>query len=870
MKKLLLFVMAVMAFAGMSVAQTVYVAGMYTNAYGNDAAVVVCNGEIIQDISTAEANYRCRDVVLDSQHNMYWVLNQYATTNNVKWGDIRKNDDPYLENNSGTEIYALAVDVNDNLYSVGTKKVGSGVDVAAIWVNDNSTPYAQHGDGINTCLATGVVCNGTDVYFCGYEYWNDASKVQHYNGFVWRNDETEPILTLSEVRIYDIDFYDEKIYVVGEERVNNGEFITKVYEDGAEIYVVAENGRAIGPDAVKVDCGNVYFTTSSSDDGYTEHNSIWQNDEEYHPDGALYLKGLDVTPDGVYYTVTTGDFFEGYHSAVYKDTDLLWAPEKLQWVDHMYVAPAACDNETRNLPYYEDFEIGETDWTCWTAEDLDEQIGGYASYWHRGGARNFDPASGDYFAWHEWSPYEQEGWLVSPVIKIPEGGAVTLTFQSYEEYAGDYRYEGVWIGSENNNIGEEVWHPTSEEVSDEWKPIEIDLSAYRGQEIQIGFRYAGENGHSWYIDDISITQEGAPKYTITAMANPIEGGTVMGGGEFSAGETCTLAAIPSSGYTFINWNDGNTENPRNIVVTENAIYTANFTQGGGGTTYTISANVTPADAGTVSGTGSYAAGATATLTAIPAGGYQFAKWDDGNTDNPRQFQVYGNIVVTAIFETAQYTVTVSANPAEGGVVTGGGSFSYGQTTTLMAIANAGYTFVGWSDGSTENPHTVTVTASVNYVATFSQGSMTYYTVTAFASPNGAGTVEGSGPYPAGSQVILTAVPALGYSFLKWNDEVTDNPRIFTITGDVTLLAIFSGLGVEENDGKVIALYPNPATESLHITGLEANSEVQIYNSIGMLVKTVNVDNDEEINISELSDGLYVVRCGNATMRFVKK
>ena len=68
--------MAVMAFAGMSVAQTVYTAGMYTNQYGKDAAVVFRNGEVIYDVSDENVDYRCRDAVMDSQGNLYWVLNE--------------------------------------------------------------------------------------------------------------------------------------------------------------------------------------------------------------------------------------------------------------------------------------------------------------------------------------------------------------------------------------------------------------------------------------------------------------------------------------------------------------------------------------------------------------------------------------------------------------------------------------------------------------------------------------------------------------------------------------------------------------------------------------------------------------------------
>lgn len=46
-------------------------------------------------------------------------------------------------------------------------------------------------------------------------------------------------------------------------------------------------------------------------------------------------------------------------------------------------------------------------------------------------------------------------------------------------------------------------------------------------------------------------------------------------------------------------------------------------------TYTITASIDPPDAGTVTGAGQYQGGATVTLTATPADGYQFAEWQEG-------------------------------------------------------------------------------------------------------------------------------------------------------------------------------------------------------------------------------------------------
>ncbi|MBR3724692.1 MAG: hypothetical protein IKN11_04790 [Bacteroidales bacterium] len=67
-----------------------------------------------------------------------------------------------------------------------------------------------------------------------------------------------------------------------------------------------------------------------------------------------------------------------------------------------------------------------------------------------------------------------------------------------------------------------------------------------------------------------------PKYKITVKANNDAYGTVSGSGTYDSNTTATLTATPNEGYKFVNWNDGNTNNPRIITVTAEATYTANF------------------------------------------------------------------------------------------------------------------------------------------------------------------------------------------------------------------------------------------------------------------------------------------------------
>lgn len=47
-------------------------------------------------------------------------------------------------------------------------------------------------------------------------------------------------------------------------------------------------------------------------------------------------------------------------------------------------------------------------------------------------------------------------------------------------------------------------------------------------------------------------------YDISVSANPNNGGTVSGGGSYQQGQTCTLSAIPASGYTFVKWTENGT------------------------------------------------------------------------------------------------------------------------------------------------------------------------------------------------------------------------------------------------------------------------------------------------------------------------
>ena len=72
-------------------------------------------------------------------------------------------------------------------------------------------------------------------------------------------------------------------------------------------------------------------------------------------------------------------------------------------------------------------------------------------------------------------------------------------------------------------------------------------------------------------------------------------------------------------------------------------------------------------------------------------------------------------------------------------------------------------------------------------------------VTLFANNNQWGEVTGGGLYSNNTTITITATPYDGYSFLRWSDGNTDNPRTLTVTKDITLTAEF----VEYRDMTII-------------------------------------------------------------------
>ena len=297
---------------------------------------------------------------------------------------------------------------------------------------------------------------------------------------------------------------------------------------------------------------------------------------------------------------------------------------------------------------------------------------------------------------------------------------------------------------------------------------------------------------------------GYNSYTITATANPTEGGTVTGTGTYVAGTNITLIATPAEGYEFVEWTkEGmhvSDKSTCSFEVTADVELVANFQL----KKYTISANAFEDVGGNVTGTGTYKHGDQVTLTATADEHYKFYQWrkkgeeDRYSKDNPLSFKATEDVELVADFILVQRIVKVTAEngtvtAASGLVISKEASYPHGTVAKLTATPADHYVFVSWTKGeevvSTEPTYTFTITEDVELVANFALDTHTV----AVTAENG--TVSGAGSYTHGTEVTLTATANTGYEFVNWtkgDEKVSTNATYtFIATEDITLAANFA-------------------------------------------------------------------------------
>jgi hypothetical protein len=265
----------------------------------------------------------------------------------------------------------------------------------------------------------------------------------------------------------------------------------------------------------------------------------------------------------------------------------------------------------------------------------------------------------------------------------------------------------------------------------------------------------------------------------------------------------TVEAVPDTGWHFVNWSDGATQNQRTDTnITGPLSLTANFAINVYAVNYAAGAH------GSISGTASQSVEhgeASSAVTAVPATGYHFTIWSDGSSQNPRtDTNVTGPLSVTASFAINYYAVTFDLGTH--GTRTGGGDLSqniaHGSGAVAPTVsAEAHWRFTGWDVAFDNITGPLTVTAQYERIT---------HEIAASASPAEGGIVSGTGVYNETDTATVTATRKTGWKFLRWTEDGTEvsgsAAYSFEVANPRTLVAHFEPLE--------ISIDPDTATKDL--------------------------------------------------------
>ena len=231
-----------------------------------------------------------------------------------------------------------------------------------------------------------------------------------------------------------------------------------------------------------------------------------------------------------------------------------------------------------------------------------------------------------------------------------------------------------------------------------WEKDGIPVSTNSSFSFTVTTSTAGE-----YVANFDLNS-----FEITATANPTAGGTIEGVGVYDYGATATLTAIPTTGYHFLNWTKDesvvSTSNIYSFVVEGPANLVAHFQLN----SYEIAATAIPSNGGTISGTGTYSYGQTATLTIIPNENFVFLNWTENGeilSENPTfSFTVLNSRNLEAHLQLVEYlkenqdiNINIYPNPASTKL-----TIEASQTIDKWEIFNTSGVLLYHSNGNCDN------------------------------------------------------------------------------------------------------------------------------------------------------------------------
>ena len=300
------------------------------------------------------------------------------------------------------------------------------------------------------------------------------------------------------------------------------------------------------------------------------------------------------------------------------------------------------------------------------------------------------------------------------------------------------------------------------------------------------YAFAGwtSNGQTYQVGSTIVMGTSAPTFTASwlrlyEVRYYMTGGTDPGmtqGVLYSNGATVTIDPLTPlrTGYTFTRWNDqsGNAVVGNTYQISDtNYLFYAHWTIN----SYALAFN--SAGGSTAPNTTNANFGSFVTLPAsnsVTKPGYTFAGWSIAGSTyvGGAQYQIGSSAeTATAIWSPTLQSITFDLAQGSSNTAISEPSRTIGETFTVSSTIpiRTGYTFAGWSDGSTTYNPGSTVTVGATNMTLTAQWSVATYTV-AYLANGGTGSIPSATSYNFGSTITLApAITKANSNFTGWSN-----------------------------------------------------------------------------------------------------
>jgi flagellar hook capping protein FlgD/ASPM-SPD-2-Hydin domain-containing protein len=181
--------------------------------------------------------------------------------------------------------------------------------------------------------------------------------------------------------------------------------------------------------------------------------------------------------------------------------------------------------------------------------------------------------SGDSSAYHNDDSGQQDDWMVTPAVDLTGSVDARLTFYQNNNYDTYYVYHGVYVTTDTTGIMGDTtaWDLVYDGVAlnGAWEQIIIDLSAYDGLTVYVGFYYSGDFADEWYIDDVII--EDAPVDPVMVTLNSELNAPTTAVGDTATTQIDEIALLVNSGGGDLTISSITIDNPDFSFITTTSI-----------------------------------------------------------------------------------------------------------------------------------------------------------------------------------------------------------------------------------------------------------------------------------------------------------